>query len=90
MPARRRLSEADAARLNYRDPEFLSRFLRPDGRIKSRRSTGLSSVEQRELARHVAIARELALLYLPTDRPLKVKGITDDQGRPVKRRARRA
>jgi ribosomal protein S18 len=90
VAAARRLKAADAARLTYRDPEFLSRFLRPDGRLKSRRSTGLSKVEQRELARHVGLARELALLpYPPTIRGVRIAGITDARGNALPQRRHR-
>jgi small subunit ribosomal protein S18 len=80
-----RLSEADSARLIYRDPEFLSRFLDKRGRIRPRRSTGLTRAEQSRMARQVALARELALLPYPArERPVEIKGVTDAAGRPVR------
>lgn len=96
MAARAPLSDAEADRLTYRDLDFLSQFLQRDGRIKSRRQTGLSRAQQAWLARAVTIARELALLpYPPNRRPLEVKGMTGPDGKALdgkseRRRPRRS
>ncbi len=71
-------------RLDYRDPATLQPFLDPRGRIQSRRATKLCAADQRLLARQVKLARELGLLPSPPhDRPVKIKGITGADGRPV-------
>jgi small subunit ribosomal protein S18 len=49
-------------RIDYKDVETLKRFLNPHGKIMPRRRTGLSSANQRELARAVKRARYMALL----------------------------
>lgn len=96
MAAREPLSNAEADRLTYREPDFLAQFLRQDGRIKSRRQTGLSRCQQARLARAVKVARELALIpYPPNRRPLEVKGLTGPDGQALdtnseRRRPRRS
>lgn len=48
--------------LDYKQPEELKRYLTEYGRIRPRRQTRLSPVDQRKLAREVKRARHLALL----------------------------
>ncbi|HVV38718.1 MAG TPA: 30S ribosomal protein S18 [Candidatus Paceibacterota bacterium] len=48
--------------VDYKDVETLKKFLNPHGKIMSRRRTGLSAGNQRELAQAVKRARFMALL----------------------------
>lgn len=48
--------------IDYKDVESLKRFLNPNGRILSRRRTGLTAKNQRSLAEAVKRARFMALL----------------------------
>ena len=65
---KRRVSVADAAAIDYRNPESLTRYLTDRGRIKARSATGLSRKDQTRMAREVKRARELALLPYATAR----------------------
>ena len=53
--------------IDYRDPEFLKKFLNEQGRILPRRITGTSLKYQRRVAQAVKRARHLALLPFVTD-----------------------
>lgn len=53
--------------IDYKDPEFLKKFLNEQGRILPRRITGTSLKFQRRVARAVKRARHLALLPFVTD-----------------------
>ncbi|HOM68369.1 MAG TPA: 30S ribosomal protein S18 [Candidatus Paceibacterota bacterium] len=48
--------------VNYQDVETLKKFLSPSYKIKPREKTGLCSKHQRQLAKSVKLARQLALL----------------------------
>ncbi|HWC57344.1 MAG TPA: 30S ribosomal protein S18 [Candidatus Paceibacterota bacterium] len=48
--------------IDYKDVENLKRFLNPNGRILSRRRTGLAAKNQRRLAEAVKRARFMGLL----------------------------
>jgi len=48
--------------VDYKDVETLKKFLNPHGKIMSRRRTGLSAGNQRELAQAIKRARFMALL----------------------------
>jgi small subunit ribosomal protein S18 len=48
--------------IDYKDIESLKRFLNPNGRILSRRRTGLTAKNQRSLAEAVKRSRFMALL----------------------------
>ena len=48
--------------IDYKDPEFLMRFLNDQGKILSRRITGTSLKYQRRLATAIKRCRQLALL----------------------------
>ena len=52
---------------NYKDPEFLKKFLNEQGKILPRRITGTSLKFQRRIAQAVKRARHLALLPYVTD-----------------------
>ena len=52
--------------VNYQDVETLKKFLAPSYKIKPKEKTGLCSKHQRQVAKAVKLARQLALLpYLP-------------------------
>ena len=53
--------------INYKDPEFLMRFLNDQGKILPRRITGNSLKFQRRLAVSVKRARQIALLPYVAD-----------------------
>ena len=53
--------------IDYKDPEFLKKFLNEQGRILPRRITGTSLKFQRRIARAVKRARHLALWPFVTD-----------------------
>lgn len=65
----RRWTDDDLARITYRDPEFLARFLSAKGKVRSRRQTGLPRMWQARMAREVKRARELALLPYAVEAP---------------------
>lgn len=48
--------------LDYKNPEFLRRFITDRGRIVPRRISGVSAYYQRRLARELKRARAVALL----------------------------
>ncbi len=53
--------------VDYKDPEFLKKFLNEQGRILPRRITGTSLKYQRKVAKAVKRARHLALLPFVAD-----------------------
>ena len=53
--------------IDYKDPEFLKKFLNEQGNILPRRITGTSVKFQRKVATAVKRARHLALLPYVTD-----------------------
>jgi len=53
--------------VDYKDPEFLKKFLNEQGKILPRRVTGTSLKYQRKVANAVKRARHLALLPYVTD-----------------------
>lgn len=53
--------------IDYKDPEFLKKFLNEQGKILPRRITGTSVKFQRKVATAVKRARHLALLPYLTD-----------------------
>ena len=53
--------------IDYKDPEFLKKFLNEQGKILPRRITGTSLKFQRKVAQAVKKARHLALLPYVTD-----------------------
>jgi small subunit ribosomal protein S18 len=48
--------------IDYKDADFLRRFLTDRGKIKARRKTGVCARHQRQLAVAIKRARHLALL----------------------------
>ncbi|HLN74093.1 MAG: 30S ribosomal protein S18 [Methylococcaceae bacterium] len=53
--------------VDYKDPEFLKKFLNEQGKILPRRLTGTSLKYQRKVSQAVKRARHLALLPYVTD-----------------------
>lgn len=53
--------------IDYKDPEFLKKFLNEQGKLLPRRITGTSLKFQRKVAQAVKRARHLALLPYVTD-----------------------
>ena len=53
--------------IDYKDPEFLKKFLNEQGKILPRRVTGTSLKYQRKVSTAIKRARHLALLPYVTD-----------------------
>ncbi|MEU1378491.1 30S ribosomal protein S18 [Streptomyces albidoflavus] len=51
--------------IDYKDTDLLRKFLSDRGKIRSRRITRVTAQQQRQLARAVRNAREMALLPYP-------------------------
>ena len=62
-----RYKKAGIKYVDYKDPEFLKKFLNEQGKILPRRITGTSLKFQRKVAQAVKRARSLALLPYVTD-----------------------
>lgn len=56
------LKAAKIAEINYKDTNLLRKFISDRGKIRARRVTGVSVQEQRQIAKAVKNAREVALL----------------------------
>ena len=58
-----------SAYVDYKDATLLRKFISDRGKIRARRVTGVTSQQQRQIARAVKNAREMALLpYTATAR----------------------
>ena len=62
-----RFKTAKIKSIDYKDPEFLKKFLNEQGKILPRRITGTSVKYQKKVATAVKRARHLALLPYLTD-----------------------
>ena len=62
-----RFKKAGIKYIDYKDPEFLKKFLNEQGKILPRRITGPSLKFQRRVATAVKRARQIALLPYVTD-----------------------
>lgn len=62
-----RFKKAGIRYIDYKDPDFLLRFVNDQGKILPRRITGTSLKYQRRLSTAVKRARHLALLPFVTD-----------------------
>ena len=62
-----RIKKSGIKYIDYKDPEFLKKFLNEQGKILPRRITGTSLKYQRKVAQAVKKARHLALLPYVTD-----------------------
>jgi len=56
------LKSVKVQNIDYKDTALLRKFISDRGKIRSRRVTGVSTQEQRRIARAVKVAREMALL----------------------------
>ncbi|MGK5501234.1 30S ribosomal protein S18, partial [Streptomyces sp. URMC 125] len=56
------LDAAGITYVDYKDTDLLRRFISDRGKIRSRRVTRVTAQQQRQLARAVRNAREMALL----------------------------
>ena len=63
------LKAAKVENIDYKDTATLRKFISDRGKIRSRRITGVTVQEQREIAKAIKNAREMALLpYATTGR----------------------
>ena len=62
-----RFKKAGIKYVDYKDPEFLKKFLNEQGKILPRRITGTSLKFQRKVSQAIKRARSLALLPYVTD-----------------------
>jgi small subunit ribosomal protein S18 len=63
------LKAAKVSYIDYKDTALLRKFISDRGKIRARRVTGVTVQQQREIARAVKNAREMALLpYTSTAR----------------------
>ena len=67
-----RFKKAKIKFIDYKDPEFLKKFLNEQGKILPRRITGTSVKYQKKVATAVKRARHLALLPYLTDLMKKI------------------
>ena len=56
------LAQAKIEYVDYKDTALLRKFISDRGKIRARRVTGVTVQQQREIARAVKSAREMALL----------------------------
>ena len=56
------LTAAKIEYIDYKDTALLRKFISDRGKIRARRVTGVSSQQQREIAKAIKNAREMALL----------------------------
>lgn len=56
------LDQAGVTYIDYKDTDLLRKFISDRGKIRSRRVTRVTSQQQRQLARAIKNAREMALL----------------------------
>lgn len=62
-----RFKKAGIKYVDYKDPEFLKKFLNEQGKLLPRRLTGTSQKFQKKVATAVKRARHLAILPFVTD-----------------------
>jgi small subunit ribosomal protein S18 len=56
------LATAGVTNIDYKDTALLRKFISDRGKIRARRVTGVSVQEQRQIAKAIKNAREMALL----------------------------
>jgi len=61
------MATKDREYVDYKDTEFLQRFVNEQGKLLPRRVTGVSAKMQRQITRAVKRARHLALLPFVDD-----------------------
>ncbi|AJE83310.1 MULTISPECIES: 30S ribosomal protein S18 [Streptomyces] len=62
------LDQAGITYIDYKDTDLLRKFLSDRGKIRSRRVTRISAQQQRQMARAIKNAREMALLPYSSSR----------------------
>ncbi|MDA3626003.1 30S ribosomal protein S18 [Saccharopolyspora oryzae] len=62
------LQREGVVEVDWKDTALLRKFVSDRGKIRSRRVTGLTVQEQREVAKAIKNAREMALLPYPSGR----------------------
>ncbi|MGU3432113.1 30S ribosomal protein S18 [Actinomycetes bacterium M1A6_2h] len=67
-PKKNPLIAAGVEKVDYKDVNLLRQFISDRGKIRSRRVTGLTPQQQRQVATAVRNAREMALLPFVTSR----------------------
>ena len=60
-------TEKELLYIDYKDTEYLQRFINEQGKMLPRRVTGVSAKKQRQITRAVKRARHLALLPYVAD-----------------------
>jgi small subunit ribosomal protein S18 len=60
------LAQAKIEYVDYKDTALLRKFISDRGKIRARRVTGVSSQQQRQIAKAIKNAREMALLPYPS------------------------
>ena len=68
------LTSENISYVDYKDVDLLRRFMSERAKIRARRVTGNSAQQQREVARAIRVAREMALL------PYAVRQVTTRRG----------
>ena len=61
-PKQNPLKAADVTVIDYKDVALLRKFISDRGKIRARRVTGVSAQQQRQIAKAIKNAREMALL----------------------------
>ena len=61
------MAEKELLYIDYKDVEYLQRFVNEQGKLLPRRVTGISAKRQRQLTRAIKRARHLALLPFVAD-----------------------
>jgi len=62
-----RFKKARIRYIDYKDPDFLLKFINDQGKILPRRITGTSTKFQKKISRAIKRARHLAILPFVTD-----------------------
>ena len=59
---KKEIKEINNSKIDYKDIDLLRKFINDQGKILSRRSTGLNSKQQKRITKSIKRARILALL----------------------------
>nr|YP_010937674.1 ribosomal protein S18 [Palisada intermedia]WKW95766.1 ribosomal protein S18 [Palisada intermedia] len=59
---KKEIREINNSKIDYKDIDLLRKFINDQGKILSRRSTGLNSKQQKKITKSIKRARILALL----------------------------
>ena len=66
-PKEEELDLSEIEYIDYKDTDFLLRFINEQGKILPRRITGLTAKQQRQLTRAIKRARHMALIPFVSD-----------------------